>query len=111
MNRQIGLAQVISDYATFAYLADVYVLENYRGRGLAKMADALCHDASAIAKTFLEIRHGGRATRMSCTALFGFEAPEKIQNYMRIAKTAGIYKTGMIEGQSSKWCPMKWSQK
>jgi GNAT superfamily N-acetyltransferase len=33
---QIGLARVISDYATFAWLADVYVLEAHRGRGLAK---------------------------------------------------------------------------
>lgn len=33
---QIGFARVISDYATFAYLCDVYVLEDHRGRGLAK---------------------------------------------------------------------------
>ena len=35
-SRQIGLARVITDKATFAYLCDVYVLENYRGRGLGK---------------------------------------------------------------------------
>ena len=35
---QIGLVRVISDFATFAYLCDVYVLESYRGRGLAKAA-------------------------------------------------------------------------
>ncbi|MBM3879853.1 MAG: GNAT family N-acetyltransferase [Verrucomicrobia bacterium] len=34
--RQIGLARVITDRATFGYLADVYVLEGYRGRGLGK---------------------------------------------------------------------------
>ena len=33
--RMIGLARVISDRATFAYLSDVYVLDEYRGRGLA----------------------------------------------------------------------------
>ncbi len=33
--RQIGFARVVTDRATFAYLADVYVLEEYRGRGLA----------------------------------------------------------------------------
>ena len=33
--RQIGFARVITDAATFAYLADVYVLESHRGRGLA----------------------------------------------------------------------------
>lgn len=34
-DRQIGLARVITDRATFGYLADVYILEPYRGRGLA----------------------------------------------------------------------------
>jgi GNAT superfamily N-acetyltransferase len=32
--RQIGLARVITDRATVAYLIDVYILEPYRGRGL-----------------------------------------------------------------------------
>ncbi|MCU1302044.1 MAG: GCN5-related N-acetyltransferase [Candidatus Sulfotelmatobacter sp.] len=33
---QIGFARVVSDFATFAYLGDVFVLESYRGRGLSK---------------------------------------------------------------------------
>ena len=33
---QIGFARVISDYATYAYLGDVFILDAYRGRGLAK---------------------------------------------------------------------------
>jgi GNAT superfamily N-acetyltransferase len=32
---QVGFARVITDRATFAYLADVFVLESHRGRGLA----------------------------------------------------------------------------
>jgi len=35
-DRQIGFARVISDHATIAYLADVFVLPEYRGRGLSK---------------------------------------------------------------------------
>jgi GNAT superfamily N-acetyltransferase len=35
---QVGLVRVISDYTTFAYLCDVYVLEEHRGGGLAKAA-------------------------------------------------------------------------
>ncbi len=31
------IARVVSDYATFAYLADVFVLESHRGRGLGKV--------------------------------------------------------------------------
>jgi GNAT superfamily N-acetyltransferase len=34
--RQIGFARVITDYATFAWLADVFVLEEFRGQGLGK---------------------------------------------------------------------------
>jgi len=33
---QVGFARVVTDYATFAYLADVFVLESHRGRGLGK---------------------------------------------------------------------------
>jgi GNAT superfamily N-acetyltransferase len=35
-NRQVGFARVISDYATIAFLNDVFVLPEYRGRGLSK---------------------------------------------------------------------------
>lgn len=34
--RQIGFARLVTDKATFAYLADVYVLEEHRGNGLSK---------------------------------------------------------------------------
>ncbi len=34
--RQIGFARVVSDRATFAYIGDVYVLDEFRGRGLSK---------------------------------------------------------------------------
>ena len=33
---QVGFARVITDRATFAYLADVFILEPYRGQGLAR---------------------------------------------------------------------------
>ena len=33
---QIGFARVITDFTTFAYLADVFILEGYRGKGLSK---------------------------------------------------------------------------
>ncbi len=44
---QAGLARVVTDYATFAYLCDVYVLEEHRGRGLSKalMRAVMAHPA------------------------------------------------------------------
>ncbi|MFI4930867.1 MAG: GNAT family N-acetyltransferase [Burkholderiales bacterium] len=35
-DEQVGFARVVTDRASFAYLADVYVLEAHRGRGLSK---------------------------------------------------------------------------
>ena len=42
---QVGYARVISDRATYAYLADVFVVEAHRGKGLSKqlMGAALAH--------------------------------------------------------------------
>ncbi|MGY5450914.1 GNAT family N-acetyltransferase [Agarivorans sp. MS3-6] len=34
--QQVAFARVVSDYATVAYLADVFVLEEHQGKGLAK---------------------------------------------------------------------------
>ncbi len=34
--RQVGFCRVVTDYTTFAWLCDVFVLEPFRGRGLAK---------------------------------------------------------------------------
>ena len=35
-NHQVGFARVVTDYATFAWVADVFVLPEHRGRGLSK---------------------------------------------------------------------------
>jgi len=34
--RQVGFARVVTDYATFAWLADVFVLREFQGRGIGK---------------------------------------------------------------------------
>jgi len=34
--KQIGFARIISDFSTIAYLGDVYILEEHRGKGLSK---------------------------------------------------------------------------
>jgi GNAT superfamily N-acetyltransferase len=35
-DKQIGFARLITDYASFAYLADVFVLPEFQGKGLSK---------------------------------------------------------------------------
>jgi GNAT superfamily N-acetyltransferase len=36
-DEQIGFARVISDFATFAYIADVFISKSHRGKGLSKL--------------------------------------------------------------------------
>jgi len=36
-NEQVGFARVVTDYATFAYLADVFITPDLQGNGLSKL--------------------------------------------------------------------------
>jgi len=44
-SEQVGFARMITDFATMAYLADVYILEEHRGKGLSKklMTEIMAH--------------------------------------------------------------------
>jgi GNAT superfamily N-acetyltransferase len=62
-DKQIGLARIVSDYTTFAWLCDVFILEEYRGRGLSKwlMETILAHpDLQGLRRFLLATRdaHG-----------------------------------------------------
>lgn len=46
--RQLAYARFVTDYATFAYLADVFVIREYRGRGLSKSLIRFMLDADWI---------------------------------------------------------------
>ena len=79
--KQIGFARVITDRATFGYLADVFIAEQYRGRGLSKwlMQTILAHPELQGFRTWqLATRdaHG-------LYAQFGFAVPENPQRIMR----------------------------
>jgi ribosomal protein S18 acetylase RimI-like enzyme len=52
---QVGFARVVTDYATFAYLCDVYVLEQHRSHGLAKrmMREVMAHPALTGARRIM----------------------------------------------------------
>jgi GNAT superfamily N-acetyltransferase len=43
-DRQIGLARIVSDYAIFAYLCDVFIHEDYRGNSLGKWLMETVHN-------------------------------------------------------------------
>lgn len=39
---QIGFARMVTDYATFAYLCDVYIVDEYQGKGLGRWLIQCC---------------------------------------------------------------------
>ena len=81
---QVGLARVVTDYATFAYLCDVYVLEEHRGHGLGKrmMRELMAHPALTGA------RRAMLATRDAhgLYAGFGFREAGAAKNLMEIVR-------------------------
>ena len=88
-DRQLGFARVVTDYATFGYLADVFIDEAYRGRGLSKwlMEIIMGHPQLQGFRTWqLATRdaHG-------LYARFGFTIPDKPERIMRIS-VPDIYK-------------------
>ena len=64
---QVGFARVISDYATYSYLADVFILEEYRGRGLSKwlMQCILDHPELQWPRTFFLATRDAQASTAS----------------------------------------------
>jgi GNAT superfamily N-acetyltransferase len=75
---QIGFARLVTDRATFAYLADVFVLESHRGRGLSKwlMETVIAHpDVQGLRRWVLATRDAhGLYARYGFTPL---KAPER----------------------------------
>jgi GNAT superfamily N-acetyltransferase len=81
---QVGFARVISDFATFAYLADVFVLESHRGRGLSKwlMERIMAHpELQGLRRWMLATRDAHGLYRR-----YGFGPLEAPDNYMVIAR-------------------------
>jgi GNAT superfamily N-acetyltransferase len=80
--QQVGFARIISDLATFAYLADVFVLPTHRGRGLSRwlMECIVGHpDLQGLRRWMLATRdaHG-------LYAQFGFTAVKKPDRWMEL---------------------------
>lgn len=74
--RQVGFARIVTDYATFAWLADVFVLDVYRGQGVGKalIRAVLDHPAMGELRVLLATKDAH-----SLYAQYGFEpvAPDR----------------------------------
>lgn len=90
-DEQVGFARAVTDYATFAYLADVFVMPEHRGRGLSKkLVEALMSHPR-----LQNIRRWQLVTRDAhgLYAQFGFQPLSHPERHMEISRP-NIYKSG-----------------
>ena len=81
-DKQIGFARVVTDYAVFAWIMDVFILKDYRGNGYGKqlMSAIMTHDKLQNLQ-----RWGlGTADAHGLYEQFGFKPLSKPQNMMEI---------------------------
>ena len=86
----VGFARVISDFATIAYLGDVFVLESHRGRGLSKwmMECILAHPALQNLRRWILLTSDAHELYKK----FGFTALKSPDRYMELHRL-DVYET------------------
>ena len=82
-DRQVGFARVVTDFATFAWLADVFIAEAERGKGLSKklVAAIQAHPRLQGLRRFML----GTRDAHGLYAQFGFEPIKYPERFMEIA--------------------------
>lgn len=89
--RQVGFARAVTDRATYAYLCDVYVLEEYRGQGLGGwlMEAVMAHPDLQGLRRFGLVTRDAHGLYEKC----GFTPLNNPAGHMEIAR-AGMYLRG-----------------
>lgn len=89
--KQIGFARVVSDEATFAWICDVFILEEQRGHGYSKM---LMQHVMNILKP-MNLRRISLGTKDAHTLYkrFGFVPSEITENYLELRNHNAYQKT------------------
>jgi GNAT superfamily N-acetyltransferase len=87
---QVGFARVVSDFATVAYLGDVFVLESHRGRGLSKwlMQCVMEHPALQNLRRWILLTRDAHALYSK----FGFTPVKAPERYMELHQP-NVYET------------------
>jgi GNAT superfamily N-acetyltransferase len=87
---QVGFARVVSDFATVAYLGDVFVLESHRGRGLSKwlMQCVMEHPALQNLRRWILLTRDAHALYSK----FGFTPVNAPERYMELHRPH-VYET------------------
>ena len=81
-NKQVGFARVITDYAVFAWLLDVFILPEYQGKGYGKKL----MEAITTHHSLQGLRRWGLGTddAHGLYKQFGFTSLRKPENMMEI---------------------------
>jgi N-acetylglutamate synthase-like GNAT family acetyltransferase len=95
--KQVGFARVITDKATFAYLCDVFISDEHRGKGLSKalVSAIVAHpDLQGLRRWMLVTidAHG-------LYEQFGFKTVSQPERHMEIHRS-GIYETPSSEAST-----------
>jgi GNAT superfamily N-acetyltransferase len=87
---QVGFARVVSDFATVAYLGDVFVLESHRGRGLSKwlMECIIQHPALQNLRRWILLTRDAHGLYSQ----FGFTPVKAPERYMELHRP-DVYET------------------
>jgi GNAT superfamily N-acetyltransferase len=87
---QVGFARVVSDFATVAYLGDVFVLESHRGRGLSKwlMQCIIEHPSLQNLRRWILLTRDAHALYSK----FGFAPLKAPERYMELHRP-NVYET------------------
>ena len=88
---QVGFARVVSDFATVAYLGDVFVLESHRGRGLSKwmMECILQHPSLQNLRRWILLTRDAHGLYQQ----FGFTPLKSAERYMELHRP-DVYEIG-----------------
>jgi GNAT superfamily N-acetyltransferase len=91
---QVGFARVVSDFATVAYLGDVFVLESHRGLGLSKwlMERVVGHPALQNLRRWILLTRDAHGLYSQ----FGFTAVKDPERYMEVHR-AEVYRLSSHE--------------
>jgi GNAT superfamily N-acetyltransferase len=91
---QVGFARVVSDFATVAYLGDVFVVESHRGRGLSKwlMECIMQHPALECLRRWILLTRDAHGLY----AQFGFTPVKSPMRYMELHRPE-IYEKSSYE--------------
>jgi N-acetylglutamate synthase-like GNAT family acetyltransferase len=83
-DKQVGFARVLTDKMSIGYIADVFVLQEYRGRGLSKMLmkAILEHPELQDFKRWFLLTKDAHGLYKQ----FGFDSPKEPERYMELTK-------------------------